>query len=139
MTRKRDGIIRHRCPDSRNCIPERPAIVVVDKRTTFLDKPRENIAFACRYGYLIYARLLRFSDRFYSRWTKYASDRACSSPAVRILFLEDGKARKRKTLRTTNGRCLLSNQEVVFREMDEIQPDKRTFRARRRIGTQERS
>lgn len=100
MTRKRDGIIRHQCPDSRNCIPERPAIVVVDKRATFLDKPQENIAFACRYGYPIYARLLRFSGRFYSRRTKYASDRACSSPAVRILFLEDEKARKRRTPRT---------------------------------------
>lgn len=100
VARKGDGIIRHRCPDSRNCIPERPAIVVVDKRATFLDKPRENIAFACRYGYPIYARLLRFSGRFYSRRTKYASDRACSSPAVRILFLEDGKARKRRAPRT---------------------------------------
>lgn len=100
MTRKGGEIIRHRCPNSRNCIPERSAIVVIDKRATFLDKPRENIVFACRYGHPIYDRLLRFSGRFYSRRAKYASDRACSSPTVRILFLEDGKARKRRTSRT---------------------------------------
>lgn len=53
------------------------AIVVVDKRATFLDKPRESIASACRYGYPTYPLLLSAS----------ASDSLTLSPSLSLKFL----------------------------------------------------
>lgn len=135
--REGDGIIRHWCPDSRNCIPERPAIVVVsiNERRFSINLGRTSLSPADTVTLSTPSQILRSfllsADEIRVRPSMFIADRK-NLPRGR-------KSPKTEDSEDTGGRCLLSNQKVVFRETDEIRPAKRTFRTRRRIGAQWRS